>query len=30
MEGSNLEIIIEFKNKYGHYRERLREFEAVK
>jgi hypothetical protein len=30
MEGSNLEIINEFRTKYTHYRERLKEFEAVK
>lgn len=26
MEGSNLDVIIEFKNKYTQYRERLKEF----
>jgi chromosome segregation ATPase len=30
MEGSNLEVINEFRSKYGHYRERLKEFEAVR
>ena len=30
MEGSNLEIINEFRSKYGHYRERIKEFEAVR
>lgn len=30
MEGSNLEVINEFRQKYTHYKERLREFEAVR
>jgi hypothetical protein len=30
MEGNNLEVINEFRSKYAHYRERLKEFEAVR
>lgn len=30
MEGGNIEIINEFRNKYLHYRERMDEFEAVR
>jgi chromosome segregation ATPase len=30
MEGSNLDVINEFRTKYTQYRERLREFEAVR
>lgn len=30
LEGSNLDVINEYRTKYAHYRERLSEFEAVR